>query len=111
MDVNNVMLSNFVYQGGDDCVAIKPRSYNVDIRNVTCVGGNGIAIGSLGQYLEDNSVSNILVDNVTVSLSESEYGVPNTENFPKTDHQIQRRPDQQCLYQDLGRGISPPKFL
>lgn len=68
MDVSNVQLSNLVYQGGDDCIAIKPRSYNVDIRNVTCVGGNGIAIGSLGQYLEDNSVANILVDNVTVYL-------------------------------------------
>lgn len=68
MDVNNVILTNFVYQGGDDCVAIKPRSYNVNIRNVTCVGGNGIAIGSLGQYLEDSSVSNIIVDDVTVSL-------------------------------------------
>lgn len=32
MDVENVQLTNFVYQGGDDCVAIKPRSYNVDIR-------------------------------------------------------------------------------
>jgi len=68
MDVSNVQLSNLVYQGGDDCVAIKPRSYNVDIRNVTCVGGNGIAIGSLGQYLEDSSVANIRVDNVTVCL-------------------------------------------
>ncbi|KAL2223010.1 putative galacturan 1,4-alpha-galacturonidase C [Thermoascus aurantiacus ATCC 26904] len=66
MDVSNVQLSNLVYQGGDDCVAIKPRSYNVDIRNVTCVGGNGIAIGSLGQYLEDSSVANIRVDNVTI---------------------------------------------
>lgn len=66
MDVNNVQLTNLVYQGGDDCVAIKPRSYNVDIRNVTCHGGNGIAIGSLGQYLEDSGVSNILIDNVKV---------------------------------------------
>lgn len=66
MDVENVQLTNFVYQGGDDCVAVKPRSFNVDIQNVTCVGGNGIAIGSLGQYLEDNSVANVRVDNVKV---------------------------------------------
>jgi hypothetical protein len=66
MDVENVQLTNFYYQGGDDCVAIKPRSYNVDIRNVTCHGGNGIAIGSLGQYLEDSSVANILFDQVKV---------------------------------------------
>jgi galacturan 1,4-alpha-galacturonidase len=52
MDVNNIWLENFVYQGGDDCVAIKPRSYKVNIRNATCRGSNGIAIESLGQYLE-----------------------------------------------------------
>jgi len=66
MDVNNIWLENFVYQGGDDCVAIKPRSYNVNIRNATCHGGNGIAIGSLGQYLEDSSVENVQVNDVTI---------------------------------------------
>jgi galacturan 1,4-alpha-galacturonidase len=66
MDVENIQLTNFVYQGGDDCVAIKPRSYNVDIHNVTCRGGNGIAIGSLGQYQEDSSVANIRIDKVKV---------------------------------------------
>ena len=66
MDVDNVQLHNLIYQGGDDCVAIKPRSYNVDIRNVTCRGGNGIAIGSLGQYLEDSSVENITIDEVKI---------------------------------------------
>ena len=49
-----------------DCVAIKPRSYNVHIRNVTCRGGNGIAVGSLGQYLEDSSVENLVVDDVRI---------------------------------------------
>ena len=48
MDVSNIQLTNFTYQGGDDCVAIKPRSYNIKIHNVLCRGGNGIAIGSLG---------------------------------------------------------------
>ncbi|RAL09928.1 putative extracellular exo-polygalacturonase [Aspergillus homomorphus CBS 101889] len=66
MDATNIQLTNFVYQGGDDCIAIKPRSYNIDIHNVTCRGGNGIAIGSLGQYLEDSSVANIRVDNVKI---------------------------------------------
>ncbi|ORX95694.1 polygalacturonase [Clohesyomyces aquaticus] len=66
MDANNVTLTNFWYQGGDDCVAIKPRSYGITVRNVTCHGGNGIAIGSLGQYLEDSSVENIIVDDVKI---------------------------------------------
>lgn len=66
MDVNNCTLSGLTYQGGDDCIAIKPRSYNIAVRNVTCRGGNGIAIGSLGQYEEDSSVVNVTVQDVKV---------------------------------------------
>jgi len=82
MDAYNVMLTNMVYQGGDDCIAIKPRSYNIFVQNVphlphhlwvfadleqiTCHGGNGIAIGSLGQYLEDSSVINVLVKDAQI---------------------------------------------
>ena len=66
MDVHNVNLTNFYYQGGDDCIAIKPRSYNVYVQNATCHGGNGMAIGSLGQYLEDSSAENIYMTDVNV---------------------------------------------
>lgn len=34
MDANNIKLTNFWYQGGDDCIAIKPRSYNIWAQNV-----------------------------------------------------------------------------
>lgn len=66
MDAKNIRLTNFVYQGGDDCIAIKPRSYNIYVHNATCRGGNGMAIGSLGQYLEDSSVENVVVDDVRI---------------------------------------------
>lgn len=66
MDAQNIRLTNFVYQGGDDCIAIKPRSYNIFVQNATCHGGNGMAIGSLGQYLEDSSVQDVVVDTVNV---------------------------------------------
>ncbi|RMZ20319.1 hypothetical protein D0859_15681 [Hortaea werneckii] len=66
MDTRNVHLTNFVYQGGDDCVAIKPRSYNFYGHNITCISGNGIAIGSLGQYLTDASVENVVIDHATI---------------------------------------------
>ncbi|KAL9087339.1 MAG: hypothetical protein Q9159_003685 [Coniocarpon cinnabarinum] len=83
MDANNINLENLTYQGGDastlaierygfvtdfnqDCIAIKPRSYNINVKNALCRGGNGMAIGSLGQYLEDNTVANVWVDNVTI---------------------------------------------
>ncbi|EPS40979.1 hypothetical protein H072_5151 [Dactylellina haptotyla CBS 200.50] len=66
MDARNIHLEHFTYQGGDDCIAIKPRSYDIHISDVTCRGGNGIAIGSLGQYLEDSSVENVKIDNVRI---------------------------------------------
>ncbi|CAG8961650.1 hypothetical protein HYFRA_00006187 [Hymenoscyphus fraxineus] len=66
MDSHNISLLNFTYQGGDDCVAIKPRSHNIYIENVLCRGGNGIAIGSLGQYKEDSSVTNTTIRNVRI---------------------------------------------
>lgn len=34
LDCHNIKLTNFVYQGGDDCIVIKPRSYNTYIQNV-----------------------------------------------------------------------------
>lgn len=33
---------------------------------MTCVSGNGIAIGSLGQYLEDSSVENVRIDDAKI---------------------------------------------
>ncbi|KAI8625338.1 putative galacturan 1,4-alpha-galacturonidase C [Xylariaceae sp. FL1651] len=71
MDVQNVTLRNFEYTGGDDCIAVKPRSFNVSVYNVTCHSGNGIAIGSLGQYLEDSSVEDVYFRDLKV---------PNTRN-------------------------------
>lgn len=46
----NVAITDFVYQGGDDCIALKPNSTNIAIDNVTCIGGTGIAFGSIAQY-------------------------------------------------------------
>lgn len=39
-----------IYQGGDDCIALKPNSSSITARNVTCYGGTGIAFGSIAQY-------------------------------------------------------------
>lgn len=66
MDARNITLDGFTYRGGDDCIAIKPRSYDIFLNNITCNSGNGIAIGSLGQYLEDSSVENVTMQNLAV---------------------------------------------
>ncbi|KAM5545507.1 hypothetical protein V8D89_000545 [Ganoderma adspersum] len=47
---------------GDDCLAIKGNSTNLFVKDVTCRGGNGIAFGSLGQYVQFNDI----VDNVVM---------------------------------------------
>jgi galacturan 1,4-alpha-galacturonidase len=69
MDAHNITLDGFSYTGGDDCIAIKPRSFGILLNNVTCNHGNGIAIGSLGQYLEDNSVEDVVIQNSAVSTT------------------------------------------
>ncbi|KAL9625433.1 MAG: hypothetical protein Q9160_000496 [Pyrenula sp. 1 TL-2023] len=74
MDARNIQLTNFIYQGGDDCIAIKPRSYQIMVRNATCRGGNGMAIGSLGQYLEDSSVEDVSVSDVKIVRYNEDMG-------------------------------------
>jgi galacturan 1,4-alpha-galacturonidase len=39
MDANDIKLTNFVYQGGDDCIAVKPRSFNIFVQNVSFKAG------------------------------------------------------------------------
>ncbi|RDX42411.1 pectin lyase-like protein [Lentinus brumalis] len=41
---------------GDDCLAIKGNSTNIIAKDITCRGGNGIAFGSLGQYVQFNDI-------------------------------------------------------
>ncbi|KAG6901695.1 hypothetical protein C0995_009025 [Termitomyces sp. Mi166 len=48
---DNVTMLNWDITCGDDCLAIKGNSTNIIARNITCRGGNGIAFGSLGQYV------------------------------------------------------------
>ncbi|KAH0581049.1 hypothetical protein H2248_012187 [Termitomyces sp. 'cryptogamus'] len=57
---DKIALLNWDVTCGDDCLAIKGNSSNLIARNITCRGGNGIAFGSLGQYVNMSD----LVDNV-----------------------------------------------
>ncbi|EIW52205.1 pectin lyase-like protein [Trametes versicolor FP-101664 SS1] len=47
---DKISLLRFDITSGDDCLAIKGNSTNIFAKDITCRGGNGIAIGSLGQY-------------------------------------------------------------
>ncbi|KJA25253.1 glycoside hydrolase family 28 protein [Hypholoma sublateritium FD-334 SS-4] len=60
---DRVSLLNWDVTCGDDCIAVKGNSTNIELRNITCRGGNGIAIGSLGQYINmPDYVNNVEMD-------------------------------------------------
>lgn len=58
---DNIKLLNWDITCGDDCLAVKGNTSNLFAQNYTCRGGNGVAFGSLGQYVGmDDIVENVL---------------------------------------------------
>jgi galacturan 1,4-alpha-galacturonidase len=67
MRINNLLAENWLFHGGDDCIAPKGNSTNMVFRNFTCVGG-GMAFGSIGQYKDaPDYIANVSVSDITVS--------------------------------------------
>ncbi|TDL17630.1 pectin lyase-like protein [Rickenella mellea] len=65
---DQINLLNWDVTCGDDCLAIKGNTTNLVVRNATCRGGNGVAFGSLGQYVQFNDiVQNVLMEDVTMT--------------------------------------------
>ncbi|KZT50621.1 glycoside hydrolase family 28 protein [Calocera cornea HHB12733] len=65
---NNINLFNWDITCGDDCLAIKGNSTNIHASNYTCRGGNGVAFGSLGQYVDlPDYVENVLLEYFTMT--------------------------------------------
>ncbi|EJT99150.1 pectin lyase-like protein [Dacryopinax primogenitus] len=65
---NNINLFNWDITCGDDCLAIKGNSTNIHASNYTCRGGNGVAFGSLGQYVDlPDYVENVLLEDFTIT--------------------------------------------
>ncbi|KAH7912878.1 pectin lyase fold/virulence factor [Hygrophoropsis aurantiaca] len=64
---DKISLLNWDVTCGDDCLAIKGNTTNLIANNITCRGGNGIAFGSLGQYVDLNDdVENVLMENLSM---------------------------------------------
>lgn len=62
-----VLFENWTVVNGDDCIAVKGNSTDITVRNVTCSNGNGMTIGSVGEYPHwPDYVENILFENVNV---------------------------------------------
>ncbi|KAH7413260.1 BcPG3, endopolygalacturonase 3 [Cadophora sp. MPI-SDFR-AT-0126] len=66
---NNVVLSNTVVKNQDDCVAVTSGT-NVTVTGMTCSGGHGLSIGSVGGK-SNNVVSGITFSDSTVTNSEN----------------------------------------
>ncbi|TFY76560.1 hypothetical protein EWM64_g7452 [Hericium alpestre] len=70
---NNITIRNWSVTNGDDQISLKANTSNVVIENCHFYKGNGIAIGSIGQYLgEYEFVANVTANNVT--CVDSQYG-------------------------------------
>ncbi|KAJ7216368.1 pectin lyase fold/virulence factor [Mycena pura] len=65
---DDIALLNWDITCGDDCLAIKGNSTNILARNITCRGGNGVAFGSLAQYVNlTDMVENVFMDTMTMT--------------------------------------------
>lgn len=66
---DNTVLSNSIVKNQDDCVAITSGT-NITVTGMTCSGGHGLSIGSVGGK-SNNVVSGITFSDSTVSDSEN----------------------------------------
>jgi galacturan 1,4-alpha-galacturonidase len=64
---HDLVMENWTVTTGDDCMAVKGNTTNMFVKNVTCYGSFGIAIGSVGQYpLTPDYVENIVFEDVVL---------------------------------------------
>ncbi|KAG0738329.1 hypothetical protein G6F57_006223 [Rhizopus arrhizus] len=58
---SNIIFRNSVLNVGDDCTAINGGVTNVTLSKITCNGGHGFSVGSLGKGGKDDTVKTIRV--------------------------------------------------
>lgn len=64
---DSITFRRWEIDNGDDCIAFKANSTNMLVEDSILHGGNGIAVGSVGQYFgRFETVENIVVRNVTM---------------------------------------------
>lgn len=77
---DHITVTNWVYEGGVDAVALKGNSTNIHVENITVYGCPRIAFGSLGQCPNQMDImENVTVNNVRPSpmLHSSSVVLPN----------------------------------
>lgn len=70
---SGITISGCVMYNQDDCVAINAGS-DIDIFNISCTGGHGLSIGSVGDR-SANEVSNISIRNPTITSSKNDLRI------------------------------------
>ncbi|KAH1079026.1 Polygalacturonase [Glycine soja] len=70
-NTNDMKIYNSVISNGDDCVSIGSGCNDVDIKNITCGPGHGISIGSLGNHNSRACVSNIMVRDSFIKVTDN----------------------------------------
>lgn len=102
------LLESSIISNGDDCVSVVPvgentdacvlgdprqeacRGGNVVVRNVTCVGGHGVAVGGV----QHGTVSNVTFTNITAlgngSITEDKYasGGMRIKSYPNSSGEV-----------------------
>ncbi|KAF4835613.1 Alpha-L-rhamnosidase rgxB [Colletotrichum tropicale] len=62
---NNIHFRRWTVKNGDDCIATKANSTNILIEDVEFHDGQGVAVGSIGQYAgQFETIENVTVRNV-----------------------------------------------
>ncbi|KAI9934007.1 hypothetical protein ASPWEDRAFT_126763 [Aspergillus wentii DTO 134E9] len=69
-----VTITNTTIVNDDDCVAFKPGSNYVTVRDVSCTGSHGISVGSMGKS-NDDTIKNIYVQGATMINSTKAAGI------------------------------------
>ncbi|KAF9613215.1 hypothetical protein IFM89_006316 [Coptis chinensis] len=59
---SKVEVTNSIIKTGDDCISIVSNSSQIQIRNISCMAGHGISIGSLGKSNSWSAVNDVSVD-------------------------------------------------
>jgi len=63
----DILIANWTVVNGDDCIAAKGNTTNLHVKNVTCHGGAGMTIGSVGQYpLTPDYDENIIFEDIKI---------------------------------------------
>ena len=82
---HDIILEDWIVQNGDDCIAAKGNTTNLYVRNVTCIGGSGMTIGSVGQYpLTPDYDEDIIFEDVRIIGSMDGAYVKTWQGFEET---------------------------